>query len=266
MGKCIVIPDVHGRSFWREAVKELDGQAKVVFLGDYVDPYRREGILPEEALAGLEEIIDLKKKYPDRVVLLLGNHDLGYLDPDINTCRRDSFRAMKLNRLFGENLDLFDLVHIDTISGKQILFSHAGIAVDWVRRHNDIVDADRPERLNELLHSADREALFRALADASWYRGGSAPVGSPVWADVDEYRNGTPLLPGYYHIFGHTFQPYGPVRVGDQGVCVDCGRAYIINAPLRSIYKHDNHMERYDFRGDPQSEPLPALGPTPRES
>ena len=262
----IVIPDVHGRPFWREAVKELDGQTKVVFLGDYVDPYRWEGILPEEALAGLEEIIDLKKKNPERVVLLLGNHDLGYLDPDINTCRRDSFRAMKLNRLFGENLDLFDLVHIDTISRKPVLFSHAGIAEDWVRRHNDIVDANRPERLNELLHSADCSALFHALADVSWYRGGSDPIGSPVWADVDEYLDGAPLLPGYYHIFGHTFQPGGPVRVGDQGICVDCGRAYIIYSPLRSIYKHDDHMERNGFCGDSQREPMPTLGPTPGES
>ena len=232
MGKLVIIPDVHGRPFWREAVKELDGPRpdidKVIFLGDYVDPYSREGILPGEALAGLEEILDLKRKHPGEVVLLLGNHDLGYLEPDINTCRRDSFRAMKLEHLFEDNLELFDLVHIDTVAGRQVLFSHAGIAETWVRRRQDIVGRDfRPERLNELLHGdpAGREALFCALADVSWHRGGYDPVGSPVWADVDEYLGGEPLLPGYYHVFGHTFQPFGPAYVGNQGVCLDCGKA-----------------------------------------
>ena len=235
MKKWIIIPDVHGRPFWREAVKELDRPGregdKVVFLGDYVDPYPIEGILPVDAYEGLKDILDLKRKYPDRVVLLLGNHDLGYLDQDICTCRRDYARATELQRLFEDNLDLFDLVHIGTVSAKTVLFSHAGIAEEWVRGWQNLLgDEFRPERLNELLHGdpAGRKALFHALADVSWYRGGSAPVGSPVWADVDEYLAGEPLLPSYYHIFGHTFQPHGPAYVPPgRGVCLDCGKAVI---------------------------------------
>lgn len=234
MSRLIIIPDVHGRPFWREAVKDLDGPGregdKVVFLGDYVDPYQWEGIFPVEAYEGLKDILDLKREYPGRVVLLLGNHDLGYLDMHICLCRRDYSRATDLQHLFEENLDLFDLVHIDTVSGRTSLFSHAGIAEAWVRRWKDLFGKEfRPERLNELLHGdpAGRKALFRALADVSWYRGGSAPVGSPVWADVDEYLAGESLLPGFYHIFGHTFQPYGPVYVPPcRGVCLDCGKAY----------------------------------------
>lgn len=32
----IIIPDLHGREFWREAVDELPADARVVFLGDYL--------------------------------------------------------------------------------------------------------------------------------------------------------------------------------------------------------------------------------------
>lgn len=208
---------------------------RVVFLGDYVDPYPWEGILPGEAVKELEDIIALKKRNPDRVVLLLGNHDLGYLDSYICSCRRDSIRAGRLKQLFEDNLDLFDMVHIDTESGKKVLFSHAGIGEGWVRRRQDIVCADGhtflPERLNERLHGtkSERGLLFRALADASWYRGGSDPVSSPVWADVDEYRDGEPLLDGYYHVFGHSLHPGGPIHVGDKGVCLDCARAFVMN-------------------------------------
>ena len=35
----IIIPDVHGRTFWKEAVRDLTDRS-VIFLGDYLDPYQ----------------------------------------------------------------------------------------------------------------------------------------------------------------------------------------------------------------------------------
>ena len=78
----IVIPDVHGRDFWRSAVRGRE-EEKIIFLGDYVDPYSWEGITPHVAFLELQDIIEFKKAHPDNVVLLLGNHDLGYLDREI---------------------------------------------------------------------------------------------------------------------------------------------------------------------------------------
>ena len=40
----IIIPDVHGRTFWRQAVNEYLGKEHILFLGDYLDPYAYEGI------------------------------------------------------------------------------------------------------------------------------------------------------------------------------------------------------------------------------
>ena len=45
----IVIPDVHGRTFWRQAVNEYLGKEHILFLGDYLDPYTYEGITPTDA-------------------------------------------------------------------------------------------------------------------------------------------------------------------------------------------------------------------------
>ena len=56
-----------------EMIDEVD---QVVFLGDYLDPYSREGITFEDALIEFEEILDFKKAYPDKVVLLVGNHEI----------------------------------------------------------------------------------------------------------------------------------------------------------------------------------------------
>ena len=42
--KTLIIPDVHGRSFWKKAIKKhFDECDHVVFLGDYIDPYGWEG-------------------------------------------------------------------------------------------------------------------------------------------------------------------------------------------------------------------------------
>ena len=67
----LVIPDIHGRNFWKEAVeKSIDKVEKIIFLGDYLDPYPWEGITRKEAIANFQEIIDFKKENKDKVVLL----------------------------------------------------------------------------------------------------------------------------------------------------------------------------------------------------
>ena len=39
----LVIPDVHGRSFWKNAVAQ-NTDIPIIFLGDYLDPYAHENI------------------------------------------------------------------------------------------------------------------------------------------------------------------------------------------------------------------------------
>ena len=119
------------------------------------------------------------------------------------------------------------------------MFSHAGIAENWIKHRSKLVgnlNGFRPELLNEMLHSdkSDRDKLFLILSDVSRYRGGLAPVGSPVWADVEEYLNGEQLLRGYLHIFGHTLHDGGPINVCNHGLCLDCVQAFIMNLGKKS--------------------------------
>lgn len=61
--RILVVPDVHGRTFWKEPVsKYIDQTERIVFLGDYLDPYRDEGIeyTPKGVYDNLMEIIQLK--------------------------------------------------------------------------------------------------------------------------------------------------------------------------------------------------------------
>ena len=76
MSKILIVGDVHGRKFWHKAEEIIDKVDKVVFLGDYLDPYPHEGILVNEAIQEFKQILEFKEKYNDKVVLLTGNHKI----------------------------------------------------------------------------------------------------------------------------------------------------------------------------------------------
>ena len=63
--KLTIIPDVLGRPFWRDAVKDV-ADTPVIFLGDYLDPYPQDMVTWEDALQGLHDIIELKKSIRSR--------------------------------------------------------------------------------------------------------------------------------------------------------------------------------------------------------
>ena len=79
---------------------------KIVFLGDYTDPYSHEGIEFWEGLQSLREVIEFKKQHLDNVVLLLGNHDLSYISNYIPKCRHDDENHDEIKSLIKDNLCL----------------------------------------------------------------------------------------------------------------------------------------------------------------
>ena len=75
--KILVIPDVHGIDTWEEpAYKAVHAGIDVIFLGDYCDSF---DIDPIKILDNLKKIIKFKEKFPDKISLLLGNHDYAYV-------------------------------------------------------------------------------------------------------------------------------------------------------------------------------------------
>ena len=71
----LVIGDIHGQDFWKSIVNEHMDEDYIVFVGDYFDSY---SIGSKKILDNFRKIIKLKQTYPDKVKLLLGNHDIHY--------------------------------------------------------------------------------------------------------------------------------------------------------------------------------------------
>ena len=65
MSKIYIVPDVHCRNFYKPVLNITD--SPVIFLGDYLDPYYREGFSFEHGLENLKEIIQFKKDNPESI-------------------------------------------------------------------------------------------------------------------------------------------------------------------------------------------------------
>jgi hypothetical protein len=223
----LIIPDVHGRTFWRSAIQS-GPYAKIIFLGDYVDPYDREGITFAQALDVFNEIIALKKAQPEQITLLLGNHDLHYYSELFyeygGGSRYNWMYAHQLEQIFNANRDLFVLSYETTLDGRRHLFTHAGVTAPWYTSHEALIGSFDAAHLNHLLES-DNGII--ALGDVGYYRGGFSPSGSMVWADIHEMQIDQ-YMPEVYQIFGHTQQIDGPHITADMA-CLDCRQAFVLD-------------------------------------
>lgn len=251
--KYLVVPDVHCRKFWRQAISNnVEKVDKVIFLGDYLDPYPEEIQMAPElmevndfydskgALNMLNDIISLKKNEPDKYILLCGNHTCSYIWSDFEAASRTDRKNWKeYHNFFLENLNLFNLVWTED----NCIFSHAGISEGWANRVWNYMN--RKDELSSIMEIAimlqdiplnefDGVSL---ISDISYYRGGYSQYGSCEWSDlrehVDHHKTEVEekLIPlgedGIYQVFGHT-QLQKPL-ITDKWACLDCRKGFIFD-------------------------------------
>jgi len=229
----LIIPDVHGRTFWKDAVAKFP-DVPVIFLGDYLDPYQNyiENIKAKDALPNFKEILEYRKKEGARVTLLLGNHDLHYFTADFDCSRKDERNADEIRALFESGMSLFSIAGYLETDGPAAVYSHAGIVPGWVSMRFPDVDASDFKSVTGILNSrlhdmaSSSDFIHTLITDAPYQRGGGSKYGSPVWADLSEFKDAAPQE-GIYQIFGHTQQEEDPVY-GNGYCCLDCRRAFLL--------------------------------------
>lgn len=214
--KVLILPDIHGRKFWVKPCENIDKYDKVVFLGDYFDPYDFENIDFNDCIDNFKEIIKLKEKYPNKVVLLLGNHDMPYSSNhyyhfSMWHCRHSSTFHDKIAKLFDDNKSYFEIAHVE----KDVLFTHAGVESGWLEKVVKCQETDINkicDILNELPKTVDGlEKLYSITRE----RGGRDKYGSCIWADVhdllwdvDSINEERKPIHNIKQIFGHTLQAF----------------------------------------------------------
>lgn len=263
--KILVLGDIHGRKFWRQAIADNIGNVdKVIFLGDYLDPYEQEIDENQELMecndfydcqglfSMLNDIISLKKNEPDKYVLLTGNHTDSYIWSKFRAATRTDYRNWeKYHKFFLENLKYFNLVWIEN----NTIFSHAGISKGWANRVWEILEfpADELSSVMEIAVMLRDTPLteftndyINIISDISHYRDGDMFYGSCEWADLREHidmkKSLTEVIPigedGIYQIFGHT--QLKEQLITDKWACLDCRKGFIYDTITHSIENGSN--------------------------
>ena len=251
--KTLIIPDIHGRPFWKHAETMIGDIDKVVFLGDYHDPYAYEGITTDMSMRNLLEIEEFVEKNADKVVMLAGNHDLSYIDGmSVRADRLDYNNHDVISSVFKRLDDKISLAYALTDNGKTYLFTHAGVVPQWAANYvpkNIIADA---HAIAKEVNMWFAEKSHRdALRDVGTSRCGDCDYGSMVWADysdiIDSYlmisRGEKVPKPDYYQIFGHSQQydiqngrPIFRPSIAYDYACLDCHRPFLLeNGEIKEI-------------------------------
>jgi predicted MPP superfamily phosphohydrolase len=198
--KHVIIGDLHGRDTWKRV--DISKYQKVVFLGDYVDSFKRSD---QVILENLKAVIALKRLFPEKVVLLLGNHDVQYLHYPKHYC--PGFRKSMqpgLTRLFTQHRNLFQIAY----QRRDFIFTHAGISNQWFRAFRGSYTYSllqhTGDTIADTINRIDRETQNSTIFNYSRYRTGHDRDGGPIWADLMETWNDS--LNGYHQFVGHTPQ------------------------------------------------------------
>lgn len=192
--KHLIIGDLHGKDCWKQ-VKPASWD-KIVFIGDYVDHWN----LPDEQISkNLLGIVALKQKHPEKIELLLGNHDVQYLYyPDF---RCTGFRAqmqIQLTDIFYTYRELFRVAY----QRGDHLFSHAGVTNSWYKEFSMLPHIDKADTVADQLNAGDKIASGRELLYQAGSTRGGWGAGGVTWADRRELF--ADALEGYNQIVGHT--------------------------------------------------------------
>ena len=179
---------------------------KIVIVGDYVDSF---DVTNAVMIHNLKEIIWFKQQLADKVVLLLGNHDIQYIVENQYCSGYRAEMKWEFGKLFEDNIDLFQFA----FQINDYIWTHAGITSGWYKefrsefynpkfRFAEIIKEENPECIADELNLAWKfrlDILYR-VDNAS---GGYSLWGGPIWVRphiLNDYGM------DYNQIVGHTPQ------------------------------------------------------------
>lgn len=237
MNRILIIPDIHGRPFWKQAVEHTEDFDLIIFLGDYHDPYPHEHIAPRMSFANFREVLSFARENREKVVMLYGNHDLTYVDDIAITTNRVDYKNFdEVSEMMESAKDMIKMAYATTCGNRSLLFTHAGVHPIWKEAHYGMVE----NTATAIAEALNTNYTKESLEWVSELRRGDNPVGSCVWNDLDDLckiKDQDYPFP-FYQIFGHTqryiianggYQIDKPL-ITDRFACLDVHQAFEMTA------------------------------------
>ena len=196
--KIAIIGDLHGKNCYKKLLKDkIESFDKIIFMGDYSDDSWIT-FTDKEIVDNLKEVIEFKKKYKDKVELLIGNHDFQYIVGYPTASRYRETYAKEMHQIFGENEKLFKMIFI----ANDYIFTHAGITNGWTnyikKKYNiEKIGINNIEEEINKVYAEDKEDCNIV----SFRRGGWNNFAGPLWADTEDLLEDAWI--GYNQVVGH---------------------------------------------------------------
>ena len=207
----VILGDIHGRDIWKKIVEVEQSADVVVFVGDYFDS--RDRVAGAKQLQNFKDIVAYKHHTESnshkRVVLLFGNHDFHYMpwftrEPYSGYL---PYMAAKYKRVLVETLPQMRVA----FAFGDVLVSHAGVSVEWLRRFVGPTSAVGPWETADIQTISDAvNETFFAKPSAFDFNGfnpfGDDPQQSPIWIRPEALKNANigMLNKDLIQVFGHT--------------------------------------------------------------
>jgi predicted phosphodiesterase len=214
--KIIVIGDIHGRTTWKNVIKQP--YDKVIFVGDYFDS---KEISQNKCLSNYLDIIEFKKSDPDKVILLFGNHDLHYLDIDETYSGYQPGISIIINEILTKHIK--EKLHLMCYQYDNYLFSHAGVTNTWFNKLYLIDGESISDTINAYFHNFELN-VFKFTIGKNYDKYGDDICQPPTWVRLPSLYNDR--IKDFTHIVGHTHDD--DIRIYDGIICVDCFNKYLI--------------------------------------
>lgn len=191
--KTIIVGDTHGRDSWLKISEQPFD--RFIFIGDYLDTH--ENITGLKQIDNLRSIIAFKQDNPDKVILLIGNHDYHYW-PGVN--ERYSGYQSTMRATFEYEFQTYGYLFQMAHEQGGTLFTHAGVTNQWCK-DNNLTDSVVPltEQIND---------LFKYKPQAFGFYGfdpyGDNITQGPIWVRPRSLMRDS--VEGYKQVVGHTAQ------------------------------------------------------------
>ena len=199
--KRIVIGDPHGRWGFVKQIYDKEQPEEVIILGDFFDSFNIDVYTQRESY---EHIIELRKehlkKYRHGFVMLIGNHDMHYMDEQFGRCSgwnalSASVAGYPLCRDWDK--EILQICYIDEIN--KTIYSHAGVSMNWF---NSWIKSGSLGDINTIETKAFQ---FTFKNGGDYY--GSSSYNSPLWIRPEGLKNSMYVDNDgvvWNQIFGHT--------------------------------------------------------------
>lgn len=217
--KILAIGDIHGENSWKGIVKNhFDSVDKIVFVGDYFDSFN---VSCGAQVRNFEEILNFKLKNFDKVDLLLGNHDIPYIDSN-TTCQGFKEDTAVMSKASVDEAIRKNVFKIASRYGEYV-FSHAGFSQYWIDSMG--FKGDFVEQTNEKFFGNTRDLAWldwrrNPIAGRASSRYGDDVFQGPLWIRPQSLLSDCPY--GVTQVVGHTAMKSKLIEQHGSVFFIDC--------------------------------------------